>query len=241
MIRQGRQSLLNSVVGQKRPQCIRLASSKATHTDLTSFLSHATSTNLSTKSTYYVGTLYEYTVLNSLRKFNICLHRTGGTDDRGVDLRGRWLLPMHDNYSDGIPVLVQCKAERRPTGPKYLRELEGATATEEQETLILLATLTRFTEGARRIVMGSDRAMGVVQIDGHDEGGQIGQFIWNGAAGRLVGHELGAKTVFDPAMKRDEEELGKRVVLTWNGGVIKTRKNIPGAIKSVTLPWNKGG
>ena len=200
--------------------------------DLTSFLTHATSTSLSTKSTYYVGTLYEYTVLNALRKFNICLHRTGGTYDRGIDLRGRWLLPTHTDYLDGIPVVVQCKAERRPTGPKYLRELEGATTMEGQETLVLLATLTRFTEGARRVVMGSDRAMGVVQVDGHDEGGQVGQFIWNGAAGRLVGHELGVKTAFDPSMKRDEEEVGvgKRAVLTWNGGVIKTRKNIPGEI-----------
>jgi hypothetical protein len=205
---------------------MRLASTKATHTDLTSFLSHASSTNLSTKSTYYVGTLYEYTVLNALRKFNICLHRTGGTDDHGVDLRGRWLLPTHIEYSDGIPVVVQCKAERRPTGPKYLRELEGATSAEEHGTLILLATLSRFTEGARRVVMGSDRAMGVVQIDGHENGGQVGQFIWNGAAGRLVGHELGVKTVFDPGVKEDEEDVGKRVVLTWNGSLIKPKNKV---------------
>ena len=164
-----------------------------------------------------------------MRKFNICLHRTGGTDDRGVDLRGRWLLPTHTKYSEGIPVVVQCKAERRPTGPKYLRELEGATVTEEHGTLVILATLTRFTEGARRVVMGGDRAMAVVQVDGYDDGGQVGQFIWNGAAGRLVGHELGVKTVFDPTAKTDEEEMGKRVVLTWNDTVIKMRKNIPGA------------
>lgn len=101
--------------------------------------------------------------------------------------------------------------------------------TEEHGTLVILATLTRFTEGARRVVMGGDRAMAVVQVDGYDDGGQVGQFIWNGAAGRLVGHELGVKTVFDPTAKTDEEEMGKRVVLTWNDTVIKMRKNIPGA------------
>jgi len=205
-----------------------MASTKATHTDLTSFLSHASSTNLSSKSTYYVGTLYEYTVLNALRKFNICLHRTGGTDDHGVDLRGRWLLPTHTEYSDGIPIVVQCKAERRPTGPKYLRELEGATSAEEHGTFVLLATLSRFTEGARRVVMGSDRAMGVVQVDGHENGGQVGQFIWNGAAGRLMGHELGVKTVFDPGVKGDEEDVGRRVVLTWNGTIINYHRNPTG-------------
>src|SRR5277367_896322 len=226
MIRQGRQNLLKALNRQDKSRCIRRASTKATHTDLTSFLTHATSTNLSTKSTYYVGTLYEYTVLNALRKFNICLHRTGGTDDRGVDLRGRWLLPTHTEYSDGIPVVVQCKAEQRPTGPKYLRELEGATSAEEHGTLVLLATLSRFTEGARRVVMGSDRAMGVVQVDGHVDGGQVGQFIWNGAAGRLVGHELGVKTVFIPGVKGDEQEVGTRVVLTWNGSIIKTKNKI---------------
>ena len=228
MIRQGRQSLLKTLNGQGKCRCIRMASTKATHTDLTSFLSHASSTNLSTKSTYYVGTLYEYTVLDALRKFNICLHRTGGTDDHGVDLRGRWLLPTHTEYSDGIPVVVQCKAERRPTGPKYLRELEGATSAEEHGTLILLATLSRFTEGARRVVMGSDRAMGVVQVDGHESGGQVGQFIWNGAAGRLMGHELGVKTVFDPGVKGDEEDVGRRVVLTWNGTIINYHRNPTG-------------
>ena len=210
----------------------RHASTKASHTDITSFLTHATSTNLSAKSTYYVATLYEYTVLRALRTLNISLHRTGGTDDRGVDLRGRWLLPPHPHYSAGIPIIVQCKAEKRPIGPKYLRELEGAASAEDTDTLILLATLSRFTEGARRVVMGSERAMGVVVVDGYEFGGEVRQFIWNGAAGRLVGSELGVKTVFDLSGWRGEDEdgVGSKVVLTWNGSIIKTRKVIPGAI-----------
>jgi Protein of unknown function (DUF2034) len=212
--------------------CLRHASTKASHTDITSFLKHATSKNLSTTSTYFVGTLYEYTVLHALRKFNICLHRTGGTDDHGVDLRGRWLLPTHTDYSDGIPVVVQCKAEKRPLGPKYLRELEGATASEEIGTLLLLATLSRFTEGARRAVMGSDMAMGVVVVGGFDTGGEVRQFIWNGAAGRLLSYELGVKAVFGPGDqgKANEEAMETWVVLTWNGSVMKTRKDTPGAI-----------
>jgi hypothetical protein len=211
--------------------CIRHASTKATHTDIASFLTHATSTNLSPKSTYYVGTLFEYTVLRALRNFNIILHRTGGTDDKGVDLRGRWLLPQHTQYSEGVPVIIQCKAEKRPLGPKYLRELEGATASAETGTLVLLATLSRFTEGARRVVMGSERAMGVVVVGGYEIGGQIVQFIWNGAAGRLLGSQLGVKTVFDPGMAvGDDEGVGSKVMLTWNGSIIKMKKKIPGEV-----------
>jgi hypothetical protein len=112
-------------------------------------------------------------------------------------------------------------------GPKYLRELEGATTSESPDTLVLLATLSRFTEGARRVVFGSERAMGVVVVGGYDDGGEIVQFIWNGAAGRLVGGELGVKTVFVPGGK---EDVASRVVLTWDGGIIKTQNKIPGAI-----------
>jgi hypothetical protein len=196
-----------------------------------SFLAHATATGLSPKSTYYVGTLYEYTVLRALREFNIVLHRTGGTDDKGVDLRGRWILPHHQTYAHGIPVVVQCKAENRPMGPRYFRELEGATAAEEDVTLVLLATLSRFTEGARRVMMGSERPMGAVLVGAYDGGGQVRQFIWNSAAGRVVGPQLGVKTFFDQTSKREDEEgMASRVVLTWEGNIIKKKKDIPGQV-----------
>jgi Protein of unknown function (DUF2034) len=212
-------------------QLARHASTKASHTDITSFLAHASATSLSPKSTYYVGTLYEYTVLRALREFNIVLHRTGGTDDKGVDLRGRWILPHHQTYAHGIPVVVQCKAENRPMGPRYFRELEGATAAEEDGTLVLLATLSRFTEGARRAMMGSERPMGAVLVGAYDGGGQVRQFIWNSAAGRVVGPQLGVKTFFDQTSKREGEEgMASRVVLTWEGNIIKTKKDIPGQV-----------
>jgi len=209
---------------------IRHASTKASHKDLTSFLNHATATNLSPKSTYYVGTLHEYTVMRALREFNMALHRTGGSDDKGIDLRGRWLLPHHQAYSDGIPVVVQCKAEKRPMGPRYLRELEGATMSEGQETLVLLATLSRFTEGARRAIMGSERPMGALLVGAYGLGGQVRQFIWNSAAGRLLGPELGVQTFFDQSLEKDNDEEGiaSRVILTWEGNIIKTKNTILG-------------
>jgi len=169
--------------------------------------------------------------MRALREFNMALHRTGGSDDKGIDLRGRWLLSHRQPYSDGIPVVVQCKAEKRPTGPRYLRELEGATMSEGKETLVLLATLSRFTEGAIRVIMASERPMGALLVRPYDLGGQIRQFIWNSAAGRLVGPELGVQTFFDQDLENcdDEDGLASRVVLTWEGKVIKTTRTIPEA------------
>ena len=209
--------------------CLRYGSTKATHNDLESFLAYANTTNLSTTSTYYRGTLYEYTVLQALRYFNICLHRTGGTDDKGLDLRGRWVLPHHNDYSEGIPVVVQCKAEKKPVGPKYMRELEGATTAEDPDTIILLAALSRSTLGARKVMMGSEKAMGMVAVQSYEEGGQVVQFMWNGAAARILGNGLGVKLVFDSSVSdEDNDEKRGRVALTWNAGVIKMKKHIPG-------------
>lgn len=115
-------------------------------------------------------------------------------------------------------------------GPKYLRELEGATTSEELDTIILLATLSRFTEGARRVVMGSDRPMGVVVVGAYNVGGNVSQFIWNSAAGRLLGNGLDVRAVFEPSQREGEESVGSRVMLIWNGSIIKTRKSIPGTI-----------
>ena len=103
--------------------------------------------------------------------------------------------------------------------------------SEGQETLVLLATLSRFTEGAIRVIMASERPMGALLVGPYDLGGQIRQFIWNSAAGRLVGPELGVQTFFDQSLENvdDEDGIASRVVLTWEGKIIKTKRAIPEA------------
>jgi hypothetical protein len=73
--------------------------------------------------------------------------------------------------------------------------------------------------------------MGAVLVGAYDGGGQVRQFIWNSAAGRVVGPQLGVKTFFDQSLRTgDEEEMTSRVALTWEGNIIKTKKNIPGQV-----------
>ncbi|KAK2459335.1 hypothetical protein APHAL10511_008649 [Amanita phalloides] len=64
------------------------------------------------------------------------LRRVGGKEDGGIDLQGWWWLPpsaselstLHESRSTErrrLRVIVQCKAEKKKTSPKYVRELEG--------------------------------------------------------------------------------------------------------------------
>lgn len=72
----------------------------ATHSTLEQFFSHARRSNLSQRTTVFVGTHYEYTVINALRKLGVCVTRTGGAGDRGVDAKGFWCLPDPDADAD---------------------------------------------------------------------------------------------------------------------------------------------
>ncbi|KIY69125.1 hypothetical protein CYLTODRAFT_350240 [Cylindrobasidium torrendii FP15055 ss-10] len=52
------------------------------------------------------------------------LRRVGGKDDGGIDLVGWWDLPT---FSRRLRVLAQCKAEKKKSSPKYVREMEGVS------------------------------------------------------------------------------------------------------------------
>jgi hypothetical protein len=58
------------------------------------------------------------------------LRRVGGKSDGGIDLLGWWWLPTNGSSAVNAPrrrlrVLAQCKAEKKKTSPKYVREMEG--------------------------------------------------------------------------------------------------------------------
>lgn len=75
----------------------------------------------STSSSVFLGTQYEFEVIKVLEKFHMDIQHTGKVSDQGVDFRGVWHLP------DGkvIPLLGQCKFEKKRIQPKGIREFEG--------------------------------------------------------------------------------------------------------------------
>lgn len=118
----------------------------AAHHSLATFLTHAQRTGLSTSSTVYNGTVYEYLTQETLRGHGFELHRVGGRGDRGVDLVGLWRIPRgrQETASEVVDerdrrsgchdlvvlrVLVQCKrlvGKHAKIGPNLIRELDGA-------------------------------------------------------------------------------------------------------------------
>lgn len=78
---------------------------------------------------------------------HMSLRLVGGANDGGIDLRGSWYLPK-EAFRTNSPsssnaessnmnnvkewrrsrIIAQCKAERKPLGPKVVRELEGVMA-----------------------------------------------------------------------------------------------------------------
>ena len=197
-----------------------LIQSSNEHNDLQSFLAFAKKNKLSTETTVYKGTLYEYTVMESLKQFGFHLHRTGKSNDKGIDLLGHWKLPGKP-YE--VKVLLQCKVSRGV--PATIRELEGAYAGAPSEwqgdnVLALLATSKTLTKGVLEGVQRSQSSLGALHIE---LGGLTRQFIWNTVAGErgLAGVGVTAKYEESP-FRSAEAPVGvpatiKTVALTWKG------------------------
>ena len=184
----------------------------SSHDSLESFRAYARSTSLSTSSTYYVGTLYEYTVATILARYNMSLHRCGGGDDKGIDLRGSWSLPSGDK----LPVIAQCKAESRKLGPRHVRELEGASLMESSHTLAILATLLDYTKAAQRQVMSSSRPLALCVIN-HDA--RLSHLVWNAPAAELIGPGVSVQTRYFAAAV----DLPHELVLTYQGRLLSQK------------------
>ncbi|KAB5572387.1 hypothetical protein GE09DRAFT_1216951 [Coniochaeta sp. 2T2.1] len=188
----------------------------SSHHDLPSFLSHAARTSLLPKSTVYIGTHYEYTVLSSLSTHGFSLHRVGGASDHGIDLLGTWSLP---SLPHPLRVIVQCKALASPR-PASVRELEGAfvgaptgwrrgEGLEGGNVVGLLVAPGPSTKGVRDAIGRSRWPMGFISCD--QETGAVRQFIWNQAAVREGLEGVGV------AFRHDESGGEPRLVLTWKG------------------------
>jgi hypothetical protein len=197
-----------------------LIQSSKEHNDLQSFLKFAEKNQLSPETTVYKGTLYEYTVMESLKQFGFHLHRTGKSNDKGIDLLGHWKLPGKP-YE--IKVLLQCKVSRGM--PATIRELEGAYAGAPSEwqgdnVLALLATSKTLTKGVLEGVQRSQSSLGALHIE---LDGLTRQFIWNSVAGERGLAGVGVTAKYEESQSRAAEaSVGakatiKTVALTWKG------------------------
>jgi len=89
----------------------------------------------SSLSTTHRGTAFEERSLRILEAhLSMSLRRVGGKSDGGIDLLGWWWLPAPGSSSHAcsstaprrrLRILAQCKAEKKKTSPKYVREMEG--------------------------------------------------------------------------------------------------------------------
>jgi hypothetical protein len=202
-----------------------LIQSSDAHNDLQSFLAFAKQKELSSETAVYKGTHYEYTVMESLKQFGFHLHRTGKSNDKGIDLLGHWRLPGKP-YE--IKVLVQCKLSRGT--PATIRELEGVYAGAPSEwqgdnVLALLATSKNLTKGVLEGVQRSHSSLGALHIEPH---GLTRQFVWNSVAGERGLAGVGVTAKYEGAQSEGAQSKGgttpvgtkgtiKTVALTWKG------------------------
>lgn len=209
------------------------------HNDLTSFLSYAERISLPPTSTVYVGTHYEYTVLQSLRRYALALHRIGGRDDAGIDLVGTWHLPERERER-ALRVLVQCKALKTKLGPNLVRELEGAirqapVGWRTGQTAGVLVSPREATKGVRDALARSSYPLVwmMVELDG-----TLKQALWNARAEELGLGPLGVETRYG-AGAAESGSVTKEVALTWDGSDIPDMDQVEQSLLRYEDQWVK--
>ena len=201
----------------------RLLQPSGNHHDLSSFLAYADRVNLNTSTNVYKGTLYEYTIASVLSRFNFTLHRSGRSNDLGIDLVGHFHLPSaaaksrsKNKSSQELRVLVQCKA-LKPT-PAMVRELEGAyvgapAGWGSGDVLALLVASKEATKGVRDALQRSRWPMGLMQVTAE---GVVKQFLWN-----AVAEEIGLAGLGVTVKYADGSNANSSLALTWMGRIWK--------------------
>lgn len=187
-------------------------SNTAAHNDMRSFLNYASRTGLDPKSTVFVGTYYEYLVGDTLSRYGFHLRRIGGASDGGIDLLGEWMPP---SAKTPIRVLVQCKGGKQTTGPRLIRELEGAFVSAPagwrgDNVLGIFTSEGTATKGMRDAMARTRWPMATITCSSKSDGG-VHQFLWNRAADNIGLDGLGV------AIKRSPVDDKEVLVLTWEG------------------------
>ncbi|KAK9477895.1 hypothetical protein V1514DRAFT_282065 [Lipomyces japonicus] len=151
------------------------------HNSLQTFQAYAIARKLDPASTYYRGTIFEYTVQDALGRLGFVLDRCGGRSDRGMDLRGTF-----DHDHDRVRVVVSCKAWAKNPGPAHVRELCGVLHPDPDPTLNptlgVLACTCAATAGTLQAVRQARQPIAIAVV----RHGGVAQLAWNQAAARLL-------------------------------------------------------
>lgn len=206
------------------------------HHNLETFISYAEHISLPPTSTVYVGTHYEYTVLTSLRRYALALHRIGGRDDAGIDLVGTWHLPGRERER-AVRVLVQCKALKTKLGPNLVRELEGAirqapVGWRTAQVAGVLVSPREATKGVRDALARSSYPLLWMMVE---RDGTLRQALWNARVEELGLQPLGVETRYSTA--ETDGSLTQEVALTWDGGDIPPMEHVERDIQHFEDQW----
>lgn len=171
MQRQWRNPNVRAILVPWRAQAIRTmaSSTRQLHHDLESFAKHVVDKDINQKSTWFRGTLYEYTVKNVLEK-ELKVKRTercGKAGDMGVDLTG-YFVPQGSKKDEELMMLVQCKSSSTKLAGKLFREMAGVFSSariDPQNTLMVAASPAFMTKPGMEEFMSSTVPMAYLQIN----------------------------------------------------------------------------
>ncbi|QSL66693.1 hypothetical protein MERGE_001077 [Pneumocystis wakefieldiae] len=153
-------------------------------------------------------------VQDTLKRYNINLWRVGGRNDQGIDLRGYWYYER-EKTRHKLPVIVQCKNEKKKIGSRYIREMNGVLS-EENEGILGLISCCGYTEMAQKQLLKASKAMGICIILPKNEEGFLKKIIWNMEASKLI-RGLGVQFQY----KEIDNTIEKELVLTIDNKPIK--------------------
>lgn len=141
-------------------------------------------------SSVHRGAAFEKRAMRLLQtNLSMSLNRVGGKSDGGIDLQGWWWLPFAPNaFTDPahrrrVRVLAQCKAEKKKTGPKYIREMEGVLHRHFHNPNPLVALFiseSHFTKEALLRTQSSTIPFFLLHLPSEYED-NIGSMVWNHA------------------------------------------------------------
>ncbi|EAW14182.1 uncharacterized protein ACLA_072150 [Aspergillus clavatus NRRL 1] len=207
------------------------------HNDLDSFLAYAQRTSLPQTSTSYIGTHYEYTVQQTLRRSAFDLHRVGGRDDAGIDLVGTWHLPQHEHP---LRVFVQCKSLKTKLGPNLVRELEGTfrqSAPVGWRGVAKVGVLVGPREATKGVREAMARSAWPVLWMMVERDGELRQALWNARVEELGLGPLGVEMLYGGGGGDGDVGSRKRIGLTWDGCQMPSMDQVEEHMAQLQADW----